>query len=114
EVSRLAAAALLLMLVACSSSTAQSRPSPSASPIPTPSARPCAQPSPLTRAPGISSGDPVVLLATGMNVPDDLLYIPDDGSVLVGEHGHGPLPPVVAPAQAPPLPPVGPQAQRLP
>jgi hypothetical protein len=36
----------------------------------------------------VSSADPVLLLASGMNGPDDLLYT-DDGTVLVGEHGDG-------------------------
>lgn len=31
----------------------------------------------------------MLLLATGLNVPDDLLYLPADGTVLVGEHGSG-------------------------
>jgi hypothetical protein len=31
----------------------------------------------------------VLLLATGLNVPDDLLYLEADGTVLVGEHGSG-------------------------
>src|SRR5439155_42068 len=113
EVGRLTAAALLLLLVACSPSTAQARPSPSASPIPSPSAPPCAKPSPLARAPGVASGDPVVLLATGMNVPDDLLYVPDDGSVLVGEHGDGHIARVVAPGKVQRLPQVVPEAEGI-
>ena len=40
-------------------------------------------------APGITSPYPVLQLATGMNVPDDLLYSSADGTVLVGEHGDG-------------------------
>lgn len=40
-------------------------------------------------APGVSSPYPVLLLASGMNVPDDLLYSDADGTVLVGEHGDG-------------------------
>jgi DNA-binding beta-propeller fold protein YncE len=35
------------------------------------------------------SADPVLQLASGMNVPDDLLYSGADGTVLVGEHGDG-------------------------
>jgi hypothetical protein len=31
----------------------------------------------------------VLLLASGLNVPDDLLYLATDGTVLVGEHGDG-------------------------
>jgi hypothetical protein len=40
-------------------------------------------------ASGVSSAFPVLLLASGMNVPDDLLYSNTDGTVLVGEHGDG-------------------------
>ena len=35
------------------------------------------------------SSNPVLLLATGLNAPDDLLYLSSDGTVLVGEHGNG-------------------------
>ncbi len=38
---------------------------------------------------GVASSDPVLLLASGMNGPDDLLYSDADGTVLVGEHGDG-------------------------
>ena len=31
----------------------------------------------------------MLLLASGLNVPDDLLYLSADGTVLVGEHGSG-------------------------
>ncbi|MEO8744796.1 MAG: hypothetical protein ABI334_05540 [Candidatus Dormiibacterota bacterium] len=41
-----------------------------------------------TVASGVSSGDPVLQLASGLNGPDDLLYT-DDGTVLVGEHTDG-------------------------
>jgi hypothetical protein len=37
----------------------------------------------------VASADPVLQLASGMNVPDDLLYSGADGTVLVGEHGDG-------------------------
>jgi hypothetical protein len=40
------------------------------------------------RASGVVSSNPVLLLAAGLNVPDDLLYLAD-GTVLVGEHGSG-------------------------
>ena len=40
-------------------------------------------------ATGITSAYPVLQLAAGMNVPDDLLYSSTDGTVLVGEHGDG-------------------------
>ena len=31
----------------------------------------------------------MIVLASGLNVPDDLLYVAADGTVLVGEHGSG-------------------------
>lgn len=67
----------------------------------------------LGRAPGVASANPVVLLATGMNVPDDLLYIPADGSVLVGEHGDGHIARVVGPGQVQRLPQVVPEAEGI-
>src|SRR5439155_1755856 len=88
EVGRLTAAALLLLLVACSSSTAQARPSPSASPIPSPSAPPCAKPSPLAPAPGVASGDPVVVLASGMNL-DGISATTDGAGLVVPDSPHG-------------------------
>jgi len=42
-------------------------------------------------ASGVTSADPVLLLASGLNGPDDLLYNAADGTVLVGEHGDGRL-----------------------
>lgn len=71
------------------------------------------QPVPLSRVPGVSSGDPVVLLATGLNSPDDLLYVPGDGSVLVGEHGDGHLAHVTAPGKVQRLPQVVPEAEGI-
>lgn len=59
------------------------------------------------------SADPVVLLATGMNVPDDLLYVPNDGSVLVGEHGDGHLERILAPGKVQRLPQVVPEAEGI-
>lgn len=56
------------------------------SPTPPP---PCVQPAAPAVASGVSSAFPVLQLATGMNVPDDLLYSNADGTVLVGEHGDG-------------------------
>ena len=61
----------------------------------------------------MSSGDPVVLLATGMNSPDDLLYIPSDGSVLVGEHGDGHISRITAPGKLQRLPQVVPEAEGI-
>jgi hypothetical protein len=37
----------------------------------------------------VTSSSPVLLLASGLNVPDDVLYLATDGTVLVGEHGNG-------------------------
>ena len=54
-----------------------------------------------------------MLLATGMNVPDDLLYVPADGSVLVGEHGDGHIARVVAPGKVQRLPQVVPEAEGI-
>ena len=47
------------------------------------------QPAAPRVATGVSSAYPVLQLASGMNVPDDLLYSAADGTVLVGEHGDG-------------------------
>jgi hypothetical protein len=49
------------------------------------------QPAARPVASGVSSADPVLLIASHLNVPDDLLYYPADGSVLVGDHGDGHL-----------------------
>jgi hypothetical protein len=101
-------------LAACGSSTVVARPSPSpVTPSPSTSPTPCVQPSPLARAPGVASVDPVVLLATGMNGPDDLLYVPDDGSVLVGEHGDGHIARITAPGKLQRLPQVVPEAEGI-
>jgi hypothetical protein len=71
------------------------------------------QPSPLALAGGVASAYPVVQLATGLNVPDDLLYVPSDGSVLVGEHGDGHLDRIAAPGQVTRLPQVVPEAEGI-
>jgi DNA-binding beta-propeller fold protein YncE len=44
---------------------------------------------PAPVAAGVRSSNRVLVLATGLDVPDDLLYLPADGTVLVGEHGDG-------------------------
>lgn len=74
---------------------------------------PCVQPAVLPRAGGVSSPYPVVLLASGMNVPDDLFYVDADGSVLVGEHGSGHISHVLAPGQLVRLPQVVPEAEGI-
>jgi hypothetical protein len=50
---------------------------------------PCVRAAAARRAPGVTSSNPVLLLAGGLSVPDDLLYLDADGTVLVGEHGSG-------------------------
>jgi hypothetical protein len=67
----------------------------------------------LPRAGGITSSYPVVLLASGLNVPDDLLYVPSDGSVLVGEHGDGHIARITAPGRLSRLAQVVPEAEGI-
>ena len=55
----------------------------------------------------------MVLLASGMNSPDDLLYVPADGSVLVGEHGDGHISRITAPGKLERLPQVVPEAEGI-
>jgi hypothetical protein len=85
---------VLGFVVGCSGtgSTAAAHPtlSPQATNAPSPSPLPCIQPVARPAAPGVSSANPVLLLASGLNGPDDLLYT-EDGTVLVGEHGDGHL-----------------------
>jgi hypothetical protein len=64
------------------------------------------------RAPGVVSSNPVLLLATGLNVPDDLFYLAD-GSVLVGEHGDGHIANVGGPRGVTRLPQIVPQAEGI-
>src|SRR4029077_12628763 len=86
-------------LAACSSPTtagqspaASDSPSPAASPSPSPSPpAPCVEAAAARHAPGVTSSNAVLLLSTGLNAPDDLMYVPADGTVLVGEHGNGHL-----------------------
>jgi len=63
-------------------------------------------------APGVSSADPVLLLASGLNGPDDLLYT-DDGTVLVGEHTDGHIARVGGAAGLVRLPQVVPEAEGI-
>jgi hypothetical protein len=55
----------------------------------------------------------VLLLATGLNGPDDLLYLDADGTVLVGEHGDGHLAKVGGASRLTRLPQVVPQAEGI-
>jgi DNA-binding beta-propeller fold protein YncE len=64
-------------------------------------------------APGVISSNPVLLLATGLSVPDDLLYLATDGTVLVGEHGNGHIAKVGGPGGVTRLPQVVPQAEGI-
>jgi hypothetical protein len=71
------------------------------------------QPAALPAAPGVTSPDPVILLGSGMNGPDDLLYVEADGSVLVGEHGDGHIARITAPGVLERLPQVVPEAEGI-
>lgn len=70
------------------------------------------QPVARPAATGVASADPVLLLASGLNGPDDLLYT-DDGTVLVGEHGDGHIARVGGAAGLVRLPQVVPEAEGI-
>ena len=55
----------------------------------------------------------MLLLATGLSVPDDLLYLEADGSVLLGEHGNGHIAKVGGPGRLTRLPQVVPEAEGI-
>jgi DNA-binding beta-propeller fold protein YncE len=61
----------------------------------------------------VVSSTPVLLLATGLNVPDDLLYLDADGTVLVGEHGDGHIAKVGGASRLSRLPQVVPEAEGI-
>ena len=61
----------------------------------------------------MASASPVEVLASGLNVPDDLLYVPDDGTVLVGEHGDGHIAVVGGPVAVTKLAQVIPEAEGI-
>jgi hypothetical protein len=110
-------------LAACTSgtasrATAQASPSPSPSISPSPSplatlAPPCIRAAAARRAAGVTSSNPVLLLAAGLNGPDDLLYLDADGTVLVGEHGDGHIAKVGGPKRLTRLPQVVPEAEGI-
>ena len=64
-------------------------------------------------APGVTSSNAVLVLASGLNGPDDLMYVPADGAVLVGEHGNGHLARVGGAARLTRLPQVVPEAEGI-
>lgn len=70
------------------------------------------QPVARAAASGVTSANPVLLLAEGLNVPDDLLYA-DGGTVLVGEHGDGHIARVGGPDGLVRLPQVIPEAEGI-
>ncbi len=64
-------------------------------------------------ASGVSSADPVLVLASGLNGPDDLFYVDADGSILVGEHGDGHIAKVRPDGALSRLPQVVPEAEGI-
>jgi DNA-binding beta-propeller fold protein YncE len=65
------------------------------------------------RATGVTSSNPVLLLATGLSVPDDLMYEADSGTVLVGEHGTGHISRIGGASRLVRLPQVVPEAEGI-
>ena len=63
-------------------------------------------------ASGVSSADPVLLLASGLSGPDELLY-QEGGTVLVGEHGDGHIARITADGSLTRLPQVVPEVEGL-
>jgi hypothetical protein len=55
----------------------------------------------------------VLLVASGLNGPDDLFYVDADGSILVGEHGDGHIAKVTADGALSRLPQVVPEAEGI-
>lgn len=55
----------------------------------------------------------MLLLATGLNGPDDLLYLSADGTILVGEHGDGHIAKVGGTSRLTRLPQVVPEAEGI-
>ena len=65
------------------------------------------------RATSVKSSNPVLLLATGLNVPDDLMYEPETATVLVGEHGSGHIARIGGAGRLVRLPQVVPEAEGI-
>jgi hypothetical protein len=83
-----ALAAGILLLAACAGGSPTARRSPSPSPSATPTPLPaCAPAQADTVAAGVTSGLPVLVLASGLDEPDDVLVANDQ--IYVGEYGSG-------------------------
>lgn len=101
-------AAAVLLLAACSQPAAnrhsQSTSTPTAVPTPTPTPTPaaCATAQTATPAAGVTSSLPVLQLASGLDLPDDLLVTAD--AIYVGEYGSGKIDELPALAGGPPSP----------
>lgn len=65
------------------------------------------------RATGVTSANPVLVLASGLSVPDDLMYEPPTGTVLVGEHGNGHIARIGGAGRVTNLPQVVPEAEGI-
>lgn len=65
------------------------------------------------RATGVTSSNPVLMMATGLSVPDDLMYEADAGTVLVGEHGTGHIARIGGASRLARLPQVVPEAEGI-
>ena len=55
----------------------------------------------------------MIILASGLNGPDDLLYLAADGTIIVGEHGNGHLVVIGGPSRLKRLPQVVPEAEGI-
>lgn len=97
---------VLLVSAACSQSPSahhaqsSSTPTPTAIPTPTPSPPACATAQTATPAAGVSSSLPVLQIASGLNLPDDLLVSAD--AIYVGEYGNGKIDEMTGLAGGPP------------
>ncbi len=83
----LAAGVVLLSLCTVPSPPPVAGPSPTPATSPTPRTSACASAEPGPTASGVTTSSPLVVLATGLNQPDDILV--DGDRILVGEHGDG-------------------------
>jgi hypothetical protein len=79
---------------------------------PVASVPPCVQPAARPVATGVASADPVLLLGSGLNGPDDVLQV-GDGSILVGEHADGHISRITPDGTLTRLPQVVPEAEGI-